>query len=172
MDATLVISLLGALGLGSVVGQYVASMAERRGVRAAALGALASTENARWSGEGRANVSFPEAARSLESAALVARLPRRAVTQYLTLAYAASWLSHESWEHDPDPEYGGGINTELANVVRRSATLLTDLAWAPRLQRLRLRRRMAEIETIADDISSKDVIRALRSARLRQGSQT
>lgn len=101
MDAGQIISLLGALGIGSVIGQYLGSANERRVVRAAALKALAQTESARWVSGNGSEPPFPETARDLEAAALVARLPRDAVVQYLTLAHAAFWTSQENYEQNP-----------------------------------------------------------------------
>jgi len=43
-------SLMGALGIGSVLGQYLSSTKERRSSRAGALQALGAVESARWAG--------------------------------------------------------------------------------------------------------------------------
>src|SRR4051794_24486956 len=58
VDASTVVSLLGALGIGSVAGQYAASGSQRRGTRAAVLEALNHTESARWVGAEQHDPSF------------------------------------------------------------------------------------------------------------------
>jgi len=68
-----VISFLAALGLGSALGQYLASSKDRRESRANVLSALAEVEAARWAG-GRRNVSLPDfqaSMRKFQTAALI-----------------------------------------------------------------------------------------------------
>jgi hypothetical protein len=43
-----IVTALGVLGVGSVLGQYVASSKDRRETRARVLTALADAESARW----------------------------------------------------------------------------------------------------------------------------
>jgi hypothetical protein len=47
------VPLLGALGIGSLIGNYVGAGKARREVRSAVLSALATTENTRWAGQSR-----------------------------------------------------------------------------------------------------------------------
>lgn len=167
MDIAQLISLFGALGIGSILGQYLGTAPERRSTRAAVLKALASVESARWADGQEADPSFVECARDLESAALIARLPRRAIAQYLALAYAAFWLSRENYEQDPGHEYSGGINAQFADVVRASAALVTALAWKPLSTSLRLSAKTAEIDSRANEVAHDDVERHLTLARER-----
>jgi hypothetical protein len=41
--------------------------------------------------------------RTLQTAALIARLPRDVVWEYAVLAQTARWVSEQNWERDPDP---------------------------------------------------------------------
>jgi hypothetical protein len=45
-----VVAVLGVLGVGSILGQYVGSAKDRREARAGVLSALADTESSRWLG--------------------------------------------------------------------------------------------------------------------------
>ena len=75
---------------------------------------------------------FQEASRGLQTAALIAQIPRPVVKRYLELAQAGSWASRDSWESDHDPEFGGGIDATLADCIRLAATAVADVVWAPR----------------------------------------
>jgi len=89
LDLGTVTSLVGAVGLGSVLVQWIAGGKDRRSARAEALAALSALEVARWVSERRSKAAFLEAFRTFEAACLVARLPRRIVTPYLELFIAA-----------------------------------------------------------------------------------
>jgi len=47
---TEVVAVIGVLGVGSILGQYVGSSKDRREARAGVLSALAETESGRWVG--------------------------------------------------------------------------------------------------------------------------
>lgn len=128
-------ALLGTLGIGSVAGQYVTSAKDRRSARAEVLNALGAVESARWAPHTEGAPSFRDAARALQTAALVARVPRALLVEYLQLAQAACWRSFEKWEEDPDPEYGGGISADFADAVRQAARSLSDVIWVSPLLR-------------------------------------
>jgi len=74
---------------------------------------------------------FQTSMRKLQTAALVARLPRDAVWEYAVLAQAARWLSEEEWERTGDPETGGGIDGYLAEAAREAARAVAAIAWSP-----------------------------------------
>jgi hypothetical protein len=127
-----VISFLAALGLGSALGQYLASSKDRRESRANVLSALAETEAARWAGGGpKASLSdFQASMRKFQTAALIARLPRDLAWQYGVLAQAARWLSDDSLDRSGDPEFGGGIEADFATATREAARAVSEVAWA------------------------------------------
>ena len=93
LDAGTIVALIGALGFGSVIGQWFGAGKELRAARAAVLKALEAVESARWGiGEdGTANKGRSEAIRELQTAALIARIPRAVIRTYAQLATAASW---------------------------------------------------------------------------------
>lgn len=102
---------------------------------------------------------FRQAVIALEASALIAGLPMRAVRQYCWFAFAARATSDENFEEDPDPEYGGGIRADLADVVRAQANEVARLAWSPRRTRIRLAsrlqaRRHALLDIISDRVAS------------------
>jgi hypothetical protein len=162
-----VVSLLGALGIGSVVGNYVGAGRARREVRSAVFKELAAVEGARWIGSTDTDWrAFRTAMHSVETSALVARIPRRAVQHYVVFAQAARQLSEESYEErGGDEDMGaGGINGHFARDVSEAARILARLAWSPWLARLDLRWRLRKLRHRAakhDD----EVQHALRDAQ-------
>jgi hypothetical protein len=167
------VPLVAALGVGSVIGNYVGAGKARREVRSAVLKALASTENARWIGLAESNEyrHFREALRELETAALIARIPRLAVQHYTVLAVTARGLSDEDYEDKGgDEDMGaGGIESSFARVVRDSAEIVTQLAWRPWLSRVRYRVDLKRLRERAAAIDAADVKRQLASAQYSQG---
>jgi hypothetical protein len=103
-DVATLTSIAGAIGVGSILGGWVTGSKDRRSVRAAALAALGSVERARWA-ESCDFPAFRQTTRDLETAALLARIPRAVVREYLILAMVARWDSDES--NDIDPEMTG-----------------------------------------------------------------
>lgn len=150
------IQLLGAAGAGAVINQYIARARERREVRATAMRALSRSEQARWAGGDDRDRDFHSAAAELETASLIAGIPRPMVAQYLILADAARILSQESWDEDPDPEFGGGINGALAETVRQAARFVADSAWHPYVSRLHQRTRLNMLRQQVDALSASD----------------
>lgn len=130
VDITTAISLIGALGIGSIATQFLSRGPDRRAARARALEALGDVEQARWAPHDPGEPTFVQASRTLQTAALLAQIPRGPVIEYLIQAQAAQWMSVESFRQLPDPEYGGGINANVANVVRDSAQSLSQIIWA------------------------------------------
>ena len=144
MNWSVVGSIVGALGVGLLVTQYVLGGQARREVRSAVLRQLAEVEIARWAGPpGEVDLlGFRETVRELETAALIARIPRRAVVHYLVCAYASRWASEEFYERHGDEEVGGILPTDIYNVVRDAAETVSRLAWSPWFSRIGLRRRI------------------------------
>jgi hypothetical protein len=129
-----VVAILGVLGVGSALGQYVGSSKDRREARAGVLSALAETESGRWANldANPGGAEFQVSMRKLQTAALIARLPRDAVWEYGVLAQAARWQSQQQWDDDDDkdPETGGGIDAHLSGAVREAARAIAVLAWS------------------------------------------
>lgn len=137
MDWSIVATLVGGLGVGSTISTYLTSARSRREVRGAVLEKLSAVEAARWAGPPDPvyfYVDFLAACRALETAALVARVPRRAVSHYLTYAYAARSMSEANWERWQEEEVGGFVSVGLTEAVRESAETLTRIIWSPWLR--------------------------------------
>jgi hypothetical protein len=163
-----VVSVLGVLGLGSVLGQYLASSKDRREARARVLSALAQVEQSRWVGA-HATASLAEfetALRDLETAALVARLPRSSVLEYEVLAQSARRLSAEDWDRTVDPETGGGIDAYMADATREAARTIAELAWSwGPTHRWRSHRSKKRVDRLVARLQSEDTVRALERSR-------
>lgn len=71
---------------------------------------------------------------------------------YVEIAGVAARASRESWEYNPDEEFGGGIDADLAQLTSDAAGVITDLAWAPVRHRVGLRQRLSELETRAKSL--------------------
>ncbi|GAB5902528.1 hypothetical protein [Mycobacteroides chelonae] len=169
MDFLQWVPLLGALGLGSVIGNYVGAGKARREVRSAVLTALATTENTRWAGPGVPDSPpFHSAIRDLETAALIARIPRPAVQQYvLLLADAARRYSLEDFEEKGgDEDMGAGaVHSELVDVVQESAEIITQLTWRPWWSRARYRVHLRKLRERAAGIDDRGFKRQLANAQ-------
>jgi hypothetical protein len=100
-------SLLAALGAGSVIGNWFGGGRSRREVRSAVLKAIAATETERWTDDPNSAdyEDLLSAIRDLETTALIARIPRRAVRHYLIFAYAARHLSDDGVDYLPRREH-------------------------------------------------------------------
>jgi hypothetical protein len=125
---------------------------------------VADVETARWAGPGKREPFHP-ALRELDTAALLARIPRDAVTHYKLLAQAGYWVSAESWEESPDPEWGGEIPATFANLIREAAGELSHLVWSPWLARRGLKRRIKARERRAGAVNDSRVKSALERSR-------
>jgi hypothetical protein len=128
---TQIVAVIGGLGVGSILGQYVGTSKDRREARAGALGALAEVEAARWAG-GDLNVTsgdFRASMRKFQTAALIAQLPRDTAWEYGVLAQAARWQSEANLERTGDPELGGSIERNFAEAIREAARAVAVVAW-------------------------------------------
>ena len=167
MDLIQWIPLAGALGVGSLIGNYVGGGKARREVRSGVLRALAETENTRWAIVGKDASSFSTAARDLETAALIARIPGSAVQQYVLLANAAWRFSVEDFRKK-DGDNGaiaGGVHSGLSDVVKGSAEVITELAWRPWWPRVTYKWKLHKLREEAAAIDDEDVKLHLASAQ-------
>jgi len=166
IDAAAIAAAAGALGLGSVVGAYIAGGKDRRAARAAVLDHIREIEFERWAPTDWLKLRRHTTA--LTAGALVAQLPREVVAEYVALVQAAAQLSQENYEADPESEYANGINGKVADLVESAARLVIVVAWSSRpiaLVRAALGiRRIRQLESTIDEQSFSN---RLHSARRR-----
>jgi hypothetical protein len=68
---TEIVTVLGVLGVGSILGQYVVSSKDRRETRARVLTALADAESARWVGpDSKTRAEFQTSLRESQTAVM------------------------------------------------------------------------------------------------------
>lgn len=172
MDLATFLSILTALGAGSVIGTWYGAGQTRREVRSAILKAIAMTEKERWA-EDPDSADYPEfvtAVRDLETAALIARIPRRSVRHYVVLAEAARGLSDASVYFDPaDQSFFGGIDGYFDTLVRDTAELLARLAWSPWISRVTLLRDLSNLRRRAMEFDDSRIRHKLAGAQKRHG---
>ncbi|MBB5161589.1 hypothetical protein [Mycobacterium sp. AZCC_0083] len=148
VDVSTLASLIAALGVGGAIGQYVGAAGARREIRSEFLKAVAAVEEARFSRTANGE-DFPEfvtAIRDLETAGLLARIPRRALQHYVVFARAARYLSGDAVDFDPvDQEFWGSPPTAFNTLVRDTAEVLSRLAWSPWKTQLTLGRELSKI---------------------------
>lgn len=130
MDVETIASVLGLLGLGSILTQYVSGGSQRRQARSEVLRALSRAESSRWEGPSDHPV-FGDSMRELEVAAPIARLPQVTISHYILLASVGRSISAQRWEEEGDPEFGGAIPSDLADLVTDAACDVAKLAWHP-----------------------------------------
>ena len=156
MSVSDLVTILGALGVGSIFGQYLIGGQQRREIRSRVLSALEKLEDVRWSEGPGTQSRFPEARHQLETAALIARVPRHVVSHYILLAEAAWRMSERHWEEKPDLPESGAIDIVYANLVTEAAGDLAHCAWSPwfaiTLTKRRAAKRMARIETLDQEV--------------------
>lgn len=175
MDFSMVASLIGAFGIGSILTQYLANGHDRRETRGAVLKTVRTIENCRWARHSDAPSAADEFAgyvRDLQAGAIVAIVPRQLATDYAVYVTAAHHLSVLGVdEGDPDDDTAGGIPADLAEVVTAAADELSAYLWSPNRTRIRLKQRLADrrdraLRAAADDV---DVENALVIAIRRHG---
>ncbi len=172
MDFLQWVPLLSALGAAGVVGTWVGGGRARREVRSAILTAIANTESERWAEDpdGSGYPRFVAALRELETAALIARVPKGAVHHYVVLAEAARNLSDDAVEFFPgDTSFWGPIDGYFDTLVRDSAAVLTRLAWNPCRGRLKLRWSLRRLRARALKFDDAAVKRRLATGQKRHG---
>lgn len=167
MDISGAASIIGALGIGSFIGQYLIGSQQRRQLRSEVLRQLASTEASRWNGTSSTDASrrqFDDSVRELVTAAIIARVPRKPLMLYLELATAARNMSDEDVDANPGQDEAGVIHPGLNRCVRDAATALSGLMWSPWLARAHMNRQANAIER---DVRSLDtaVVSAVDKAK-------
>ncbi|MHA6626250.1 hypothetical protein ACU61A_12515 [Pseudonocardia sichuanensis] len=163
----LVVSVLGALGIGSVIGQWVAGGKDRRAARAAVLDKLGAVEAARWFGSDRTADSekLVAAIRELETAALVARVPRAAVVPYAQLAAAGLWYMHDEVERTGDDDYAA-ISMPVSDTIAGAAEVVSRAAWStPAVRWFWFSRALRTNRRAIDAIDEERFLRSLDYAR-------
>jgi hypothetical protein len=127
---------------------WVGAGKARRELRSAVLNAITVVETERWARDPD-SADYPKfvaAVHDLQTAALVARIPRIAVRHYVVLAEAARQLSDDAVDFDDaDQTFWGGIDGYFATLVRDAAEVLTQLAWSPARMRLTLPRDLEKL---------------------------
>lgn len=161
-----IISSLGVGGaFGGIFGNWIGRSSERRKIRSGVLSAIAKVEDRRWSEnpDGEDYPALRTAIYKLEAAAVVARIPRRALAHYVVLASAAHSLSAENWY----PELGGTLDQYFGATIQDAAEVLVALVWHPWRGRLALRLRLGILRRRIYQIVHDDpkMIRALAGAQ-------
>ncbi|MFL5902022.1 MAG: hypothetical protein ACJ75S_12610 [Solirubrobacterales bacterium] len=65
----------------------------------------------------------------------MAGVNRALIDQYILFACAGRHLSDISFERNPDPEFGGGIDSTFAGLIEDGAAAVMDFTWRPWLRR-------------------------------------
>lgn len=145
-------SIVGGGFIGSLATHYLTTGRERREIRSEVLHKLSDTEQKRWAGLYKRD-QFRDALRDLETAALIARLPRDLVLLYKLLAQTARNLSEADIEDDPTKHeaFAGGIDGKFATIVRDTAADMSRAIWAPFITRISLPRTIRRLEKRALD---------------------
>jgi hypothetical protein len=127
-------SLLGALGVGGVIAGGIASARDQRAARATALEALGEVEELRWADT--PDDEFFRSQQRMRTAALLARLPRGPVEDYLDAAITARRYTVARVEEFAEVQIalppGGSLSSSLSNAVVGQAAILADILWSPR----------------------------------------
>ncbi|MDN5929605.1 MAG: hypothetical protein L0I24_00820 [Pseudonocardia sp.] len=127
----LIVSIVGALGVGGLIGQWYASGKDRRAARAALLTCLGDVEDARSHRDGWAidNPRLSQAIRKLETAALIANVPRSVVVPYAQLATAGLWHTEYEVNLAGDPE-AASLPPAMAEATRNAAAIVSRAVWS------------------------------------------
>lgn len=146
MDISSFASFIGALGIGSFVGQYLIGAQSRRQARSEVLLRLAECEDARWAVlSDHPTLPFHKSVGELEKAALISGAPRKLVEHYKVLAYIVWWKSSSDAEERPNAhDAGERVGDELAGLTRQAAWDLSRVLWHPWAGRLGMRHRIGK----------------------------
>jgi hypothetical protein len=150
-DIATVVSVISALGVGSLIGQWFGRGKDRRTARAAVLDKLAEVEEVRWYRGPSDEDSFQKLIKQLETAALIARVPRAAVKQYHGLALGVLLISKFNNERTDL----GSIPTEMSDAVHDAAEIIQKAAWSPMTSWLWLRWRIRRVNRKVEAIASQ-----------------
>lgn len=170
-DIATAASLASALGAGGLIGQWYGGGKDRRSTRAGVLKALSEVEHARWySDRDPQGVERLRAAiRELESASLIARVPRSVVVPYAQLAHVGWEITAEADDRRGDPEYASQTMA-VSDLVRDSAETVSRAAWSSSATRWwwlrwRLWRTRREVDAITDARTRERITLARRLVR-------
>jgi len=108
--------------------------------------------------------AFKKSLRQLETAALVARLPREVVQHYVIYALTARWASLEYAKSGRDEEGRGFIDSDLTDLVYEAVAELNDSIWHPVVSRWKQKRRVQRRLERALNSDSRDIVEHLPSA--------
>lgn len=125
---------LGVAVLGGIVAPYVTNSRDRRATRAKLFEVISVVGEQRWN-EIDHYASFNRSVTTLQSTALIARVPRWAVDDYVQAAFEAR-RGIRSLGHDENGPILTG-DAELEAGVRQALDSLTYVIWHPKLGRLR-----------------------------------
>jgi hypothetical protein len=131
--ATLIGGALGGAVAQSVFTPLFGQRHERRDLRAGVIRSLAELQRTRWAPHSKSK--FRHAVTDLRTAALVAGGNRALIEEYISLACAGRTLSERSFDENPDPEFGGGIDIGMADLISEAAAAVMDFTWHPWLRR-------------------------------------
>lgn len=146
MDGTVLVSLLGALGVGSLVTQWISTNAERRRYRADALRSLRGLGLWAWSkgpDDDEGLVHLESAVTELRAAALIARVPRAPVEVYGVLVQYANAESGINARGAAGSH--GSIPRDLGVCLADAADIVAMCIWNPLWSRPRVRSRLAAL---------------------------
>ncbi|ALL79331.1 hypothetical protein AD006_28955 (plasmid) [Pseudonocardia sp. EC080610-09] len=159
----LVVSVLGALSVGSLILQWAASGKDRRAARAEVLRALGAVEAARWKfSERDAYQNLRDAIRDLETAALLARVPRRVLIPYSELSIASLWWLME----EADLTEPVGLDLHISDAVHDAAEIVSRATWeTPATRWAWLETRLTRLEQSVAAVDDDRFQAKIRSAR-------
>ncbi len=112
----------------STISPQLAQTKERRSARATVREKLGEVDALRWSGE--SYLDFRRATVALESAAIMARVPRKSVQRYIKAAVAARQAS-EILPVGPEGELDGAVDTAHDQAVMAALDDVSRRLWHP-----------------------------------------
>jgi hypothetical protein len=133
-----------------MLGQYFASGTQRREARAEFLRTLSRAESGRWWPLREDEERFWQLRHEVAASALIARVPQEAINLYLVIGAVCARNSADNFDLHGDPEFGRGINSDLADLGREAATLIINLARSPGRHRITMRRDLQRLRQQSD----------------------
>jgi hypothetical protein len=122
MDVASLLSGIGSLGVGGLLGHWLSGRRSREDARENVISAVEKVERARWYSSTVDTIDPVRAAvADLEAAALRGSLPRKPVMLYGALAIASWRISEKDSQHR--------LWAEWADVVTDARDLVKDLVW-------------------------------------------
>jgi hypothetical protein len=122
MDLASLLSGIGSLGVGTLLGHWLSGRRSRQDARVDVISAVAEVERARWYSTSVDTIDPVRAAVSeLEAAALRGNVPRKPVMLYGALAIASWRISEKDSNHQ--------LWDEWADVVTDARDLVKTLVW-------------------------------------------